>query len=55
LTKHYTAIIKQGILKSIGEAAGKEAAGENLDFNGDKWKMLDWWEQYKKTPPQPNH
>ncbi|HLP48119.1 MAG TPA: ATP-binding protein [Candidatus Kapabacteria bacterium] len=45
--------IKPDILKSVGEVAGKEAAGKNLDFDGDMRKMLVWWEQYKKMPLRP--
>lgn len=33
--------IKSIIIKHMGEVAGK-------DFEGNMWKMLDWWEEYKK-------
>jgi hypothetical protein len=40
---HYKKPIKAYILRTIGEIAGKEAAGEYLDFNGNMWTMLEWW------------
>jgi hypothetical protein len=33
---------KEEIFKLVGIVAGKEAAGENLDFGGDMWKMIEW-------------
>ena len=39
---------KEEIIELVGKVAGKEAAGESLDFGGDIWKMLEWWEEYKK-------
>jgi hypothetical protein len=32
---------KEEIIKLVGIVAGKEAAGENLDFGGDMWKMIE--------------
>lgn len=39
----YANYIKPAILRTIGEIAGKEAAGEKLDFDGNMWTMLEWW------------
>jgi hypothetical protein len=44
---------KKNILKAVASVAvkdeeGKKVVGENLDFDGNIWIMLEWWEGYKK-------
>ncbi len=40
---------REEIIKLVGQATGKEATGEKLDFSGDMWKMIAWWEKRKKS------